>query len=217
MDSDGTNNVVEIFDKYAQMYEDKYMSVEKYHLSLEKFCDCLSNENASVLELACGPGNITKFLLNKIPTLNILATDLSSIMLKLAQKNNPNADFKVLDCRSILNLKSKFDAIVCGFGLPYLSKEDATQMIIDASKSIHVGGLIYLSTMEDDYSKSGFTRSSTNPNDGMYMYYHQADYLVDTLEQYGFEMIDLSRVKYIDDKNENVVDLLLIGKLTMIK
>jgi predicted TPR repeat methyltransferase len=212
LDKDKTNAVIDIFDKYAHMYESKYMSVEKYHTSLEKFCSSLSKENASILELACGPGNITKYLLDKIPTLKILGTDLSPAMIKLAQGNNPSANILILDCRSILDLKSKYDAIVCGFGLPYISKEEAIQMIKDASISLNQEGLIYLSTMEDDYTKSGFTTSSTNPNEGLFMYFHQEDYLVDAMTQVGFEIIDISRVKYVD-KNQEVVDLIIIGKL----
>ena len=213
LDEKKTKAVVDIFSKYAQSYEAKYMSVEKYHDALDIFCSSLPSKNAAILELACGPGNITKYLLDKIPTLNILATDLSSAMLTLAKVNNPNAKFRVLDCRSIRELKSKYDAIICGFGLPYISKEDAVQLIEDASKSLHKNGMLYLSTMENDYSNSGFKASSTNPNEGLFMYFHQEDYLVEAYEKYGFEVIDISRVSYMDDKNEAVIDLSLIGKL----
>lgn len=213
LESEKTKATIDIFDKYAQSYETKYMSVEKYHESLELFCSSLSSRDASILELACGPGNITKYLLDKIPTLKILGTDLSPSMLKLAQANNPTANFRSLDCRSILDLKSEYNAIVCGFGLPYLSKEEAVKLIEDASKSLNKGGLLYLSTMEDDYSKSGFKASSSNPDDVLFMYYHEEQYLVAALKKYEFEIVDISRVKYIDDKNQDVVDLTLIGKL----
>ena len=213
MEKNKTKAAVDIFDKYALSYEDKYMSVEKYHASLDCFCSNLSSDNASILELTCGPGNITKYLLDKISTLDILATDLSPAMLRLAEENNPSAHFQLLDCRSILDLKSHYDAIICGFGLPYISKEDALQMIKDASKALNPDGLLYLSTMEDDYAKSGFKASSTDPNEGLFMYFHQEDYLVQEIENSNFEIIDISKVKYVDDKNENVVDLTIICKL----
>jgi len=108
-------------------------------------------------------------------------------------------------------LKTTFDAVVCGFGLPYLSKEDTIQLINDAGKILSKSGLLYLSTMEDDYAKSGFKGSSTNPNEGLHMYFHEAGYLVETLEKCGFEMVDLSRVKY-DHQGEEVTDLIIIGK-----
>jgi SAM-dependent methyltransferase len=205
-------SAVDIFDKYALSYEDKFMSVEKYHPSLNLFCSLLSRKNASILELACGPGNITKYLLGQQPDLNIIATDLSPAMIKLAQKNNPGISTQLLDCRSILELESVFDAIVCGFGLPYFSKEEALKIIADASISLHSGGLLYLSTMEDDYTKSGYKGSSTDADEGLIMYFHEADYLVEALEKNGFKEVDISRVEYIDHHNEPVVDLIIIGK-----
>jgi len=212
LEKNKTKAAVVIFDKYAPLYEAKYMSVAKYHESLEIFTASLSSAFASILELACGPGNITKYLLDKVPTLKILATDLSPAMLRLAHSNSPTASFLLLDCRSILELKSKYDAIICGFGLPYISKEDAIQMIKDASKSLNNGGLIYFSTMEDDYSKSGYKTSSTDPSEGLFTYFHQEDYLVAALKKHDFEIIHISRVAYTDDNDQHVVDLTIIGQ-----
>lgn len=187
------------------------MDVSKYHLSLDLFLSVLCRQNAHILELACGPGNITKYLLSQNPKLDILATDLSPLMLELAEENINNARFQILDCKSILELDTMFDAILCGFGLPYLSKEEALQVIKDASASLNPEGIIYLSTMEDDYTKSGFIGSSTNPSEGLHMYFHEADYLVHAMNSNGLELIELSRITYID-KGEEVTDLIIIGK-----
>ena len=188
------------------------MDGKKYHPSLNLFISSLSKVDAHILELACGPGNITKYLLSQNPSLDILVTDLSPAMLELAKENNPNASIQMLDCRSILELNEKYDAILCGFGLPYISKEEAILMIRDASISLNKNGLIYISTMEDDYDKSGFKASSSDPNEGLHMYFHEAEYLVNAMSSNGFEIIDLSRVQYLDDKGEDVVDLIIIGK-----
>lgn len=202
----------DIFDQYALMYAEKYMDVEQYHDSLDIFLSALPSKKSEVLELACGPGNITQYLLDQNPELQILATDLSPAMLKIAEENNPDARTKLLDCRSIRQLGKTFDAIICGFGLPYISKEEAIQLIVDASNSLHEDGLLYLSTMEDDYSKSGFKGSSTNPNEGLHMYYHESGYIVEAFEANKFKIVDLSRVKYPDDRGKDVTDMIVIGK-----
>ena len=203
----------DLFDKYALLYQEKYMSVEKYHDSLDTFLNALSAKDATILELACGPGNITKYLLAQNPELQILATDLSPSMVKLAKENNPQISVQIMDCRSLLDLESTFQAIVCGFGLPYLSKEESIQLIKDASQSLMSHGLLYLSTMEDDYSKSGFKPSSTDPNEGLIMYFHEAKYLTEAMKKNGFEIVELSRVNYLDNIGEDVTDLIIIGKL----
>lgn len=209
---DNTKQTVDLFDKYAQSYQSKYMSVEKYKKSLDSFCSSLPCQKASILELACGPGNITKYLLEQNPEFKIHATDLSPAMLKLAEENNPSATFQILDCRSIKALKTSYDAIICGFGLPYVSKEDAVSMIKDARDSLNDGGLLYLSTMEGQYSNSGMQYSGSDTDEGLYMYFHESAYLESTMENAGLTIIDKSKVKYIDDKNNEVIDLILIGK-----
>lgn len=187
------------------------MDVSLYHDSFDLFLSHIPKQNAEILELACGPGNITKYLLNKRPDLKILGTDLAPNMLELAKKNNPQAEFQLLDCREILSLEKKFDAILCGFALPYLSKEEAMKLIDDAAKILNAGGVIYISTMEDDYSKSGIKKGSQG--DEIFMHYHEAAYLQKTLEENGFEILDLRRQDFHPENEEmKAVDLIILAK-----
>lgn len=201
---DKTKIAVDIFNKLAQHYQDKFMDVSLYTNTFDLFCENLTKENAEVLELACGPGNITKYLLTKRPDLKILGTDLAPNMIDLAKKNNPQAEFQLLDCREINSLNKNFDAIMCGFAFPYLSKEEVVKLIGNAVQILNPGGVIYISTMEDDYSKSGMKKGSTG--DEIFMHFHEADYLTKALEETGFHIIDLQRLK----QNE-VVDLVIIA------
>jgi len=217
LEQDRTKLAVDLFDKNAALYQSKYMDVSKYQASLDLFCSGLSTSNAEVLELACGPGNITKYLLSQMPELSILATDLSPAMLELAESNNPGATFEILDCRSVLELNRKFDGVICGFGLPYLSREEAIKMIQDISNSLKDNGLVYLSTMEGDYAKSGYKSSSSNPDDRLFMYFHEEDYLINALQKSGIAVVETSRVTYVDNNDEPVIDLILIGKKDQMK
>jgi trans-aconitate methyltransferase len=207
---DHSINSVNIFNKLANLYQDKFMDVSLYDATFDLFCNNISKQNAEVLELACGPGNITKCLLNKRPDLKILGTDLAPKMIELAKINNPNAQFEIMDCRAIHTLNKKYDAIMCGFCLPYLSKEEAVQLIMDTSKILSSNGVIYISTMEDDYSKSGYRKGSQG--DEMYMHYHEADYLNKVLENNDFKIIDLQRIVYPASDGTNITDLVIIAK-----
>ena len=200
---------VQVFDKRANDYQTKYMDVSLYHASFDLFCDRIATDNAAVLELACGPGNITKYLLHKRPDLNILGIDLAPNMIELARINNPMAIFQVMDCRKISRLGQKYDAIMCGFCLPYLSREEAIQLIKEAAGLLQPNGILYISTLEDDYSKSG--PQSSSAGDQMYMYFHQADYLVSALQENGFDRIDLHRQDYPTQNGVKTTDLLIIA------
>lgn len=206
---DKTKIAVEIFNKYASAYQTKFMDVSLYHDTFDIFCQNIQKQHATVLELACGPGNITKYILSKRPDLKIFGTDLAPNMIELAKWNNPTAQFQLLDSRDLKTLNESYDALMCGFILPYLSKEEAIQLIADASEILKPKGVIYISTMEDDYSTSGFRKGSSG--DEIYMHYHQADYLTKALIDNGFKIIDTQQKIYPAADTTNTVDLILIA------
>ncbi len=207
---DKTKLAVDVFDKFAQLYQDKFMDTGLYHDTFDLFCQSITRENADILEIACGPGNITQYLLKKRPDFKILGTDLAPNMLALATINNPTAEFKIMDGRDIGTLGQKYDGIMCGFCLPYLSKEEAIKLIHDAAHLLHPAGVIYISTMEDDYSKSGLETSSAGNQ--MYMHYHEAGYLTEALQENGFDILDLQRKEYSKPDGSPVVDLIITAQ-----
>jgi len=202
---------VNTFNKLANKYQERYMEMDFYNDTYDQFCDFVSKKNATIFEIACGPGNITKYLLSKRPDYQIFGTDLAPNMVELAKVNNPNAKFEVMDSREIDQVKQKFDAIMCGFCFPYLSKNDVAKLIQNSSKLLNSQGYIYLSTMEDDYEKSGFQTSSTG--DQAYMYYHQADFIVNHLEDNGLEIVSLQRKEFPAELGAAATDLFIIARL----
>jgi len=201
---------IDIFNKYAHAYSEKFMDVVLYSDTLNLLCEKLQKKKATILELGCGPGNLTRYLLEKRSDFSILATDLSENMLLLAKTNAPAAQVKQMDCRNFLSLNKNFDAIVAGFCLPYLSREEAIQLIQDAGKALSPHGFLYVSTMEDDYDKSGFKTSRYG--DQLHIYYHQADYLQSALKNNNFNILDLQRKVYPADDGSITTDLIILAQ-----
>jgi predicted TPR repeat methyltransferase len=206
---DLSKEAADIFNKLADSYQEKFMDVSLYTETLDLFCDRIKKTNPEILELACGPGNITKYLLNRRSDLKITGTDLAPNMIRLAKINNPGAEFYVMDCREIIRLNKKYDGIMCGFCLPYLSKAEAIILIKDAAGLLNPGGLIYISTMEDNNSNSGYRKGSTG--DEIFMNYHEESYLCAALEENGFKVIKPDRKTYIHN-NVQTTDLILIAE-----
>ena len=200
----------ETWNKIASLYQEKFMDLDLYNDSYAFFCEQIKQPNASVLEIACGPGNITKYLLSQRPDFKITGIDVAPNMIALAKKNNPTANFSVMDCRMIDQLTNTFDAIICGFCMPYLSKEDCAKLIKDSSNLLNENGLIYFSTIEGDYEKSAFISGSTG--DKAYQYYHQASYLTDLLNENKFKLITLMRKNYPKTEDINETHLIFIAK-----
>lgn len=200
---------VTIFDKLAKEYQDKFMDVNSYGATFDLFCSGITQENASVLEIACGPGNITKYLLQKRPDLKIFGIDLAPNMIELAKINNPTAHFEVMDCRHISSITQKFDAVMCGFCLPYLSKEEMTKLMKDISQLSNPDGMLYLSTMENDYNQSGFKKGSSG--DEIFMHFYLEEDLATVLQENNFKIIHVQRQDY---PANNDTDLIIIAQKT---
>lgn len=202
----------EAFNKSAKLYQQKFMNVSLYAEPFQVFCDHIQANNASILDIACGPGNIVKYLLDRQPDYRILGIDLSPNMLDLAQINNPTAQFQLMDCREIGKIEQQFNGITCGFCLPYLTPEEAAAMISDVAKLLKPAGMFYLSTMEEDANnQSRYQISSTG--DRVYVHYHREDYLAKALSQSGFEILCVKRYSAPDQNGVTITDLVLVCKL----
>lgn len=101
--------------------------------------------------------------------------------------------FTVMDCRDIASIKGSFHGIIAGFCLPYLSKSEAAKFFRDCYRLLEPEGIFYVSTIEGNYSQSGFATASTG--DQCFVYYYAEDYIRTLLIKTGFEVTDLIRKK----------------------
>lgn len=209
-----TKEIVDLFNRKAVQYQQKYMEVEGYEAGFDLFCAGVEEVNATVLEMACGPGNISRYLLNRRPDFSILGTDLSENMIALAKVNNPQAEFVKMDMRAVGQLQRKFGGVLCGFGLPYLSKTEAVELMATVSALLNPGGMLYLSTMEGTEAHTGYIGPSEEGGERLYTYYHQADYLQAALEEHGFSLVAQSRQANAPQSGGTGFDLILIAKKT---
>lgn len=182
------------WNKMAKLYEDKFMSLDLYNDTYDFICQSITKENAKILEIGCGPGNITRYLLSKRPDFKILGTDIAPKMIELAQQNNPTANFAVMDARQISEINDRFDGIIAGFCLPYLSPTECAELICTSNQLLANNGFIYLSFVEGNPSDSGF--KANNNGDRVYFQYHKLATLQSTLKANGFGDIEVFKVDY---------------------
>ena len=95
------------WNKVASIYQDKFMDMALYNDTYDYICNSIAKPKAKLLEIGCGPGNITKYLLSKRPDFDIFGIDIAPNMIELAKKNNPTANFDIMDSRQINNLNQK--------------------------------------------------------------------------------------------------------------
>ena len=198
------------WNKVASEYEEKFMNLDLYSDTYDYICHSISKDKAEILEIGCGPGNITKYLLAKRPAYNIFGIDIAPNMIELARRNNPTASFLVMDCREISKLNTKYDGVICGFCIPYLSQDDCAKLIADCSGLLNANGLIYLSFVEGDLKKSGFQVGSSG--DRCYFYYHTLSTVKNQLIENGFDIIKKFEVNYIETDARVKVHTILIAR-----
>ena len=192
----------ETWNKLATLYEDKFMNLDLYNDTYDGICNSITGDKAKILEIGCGPGNITKYLLSNRPDFNIFGIDNAPNMVELAKKNNPTASFAIMDCRVISGLETQYDGIVCGFCLPYLSHTDCEKFIADCSLLLNENGHLYLSFVEGEPDTSDFQVGSGG--DRVYFYYYKPDWLTEQLQKNNFDQIQVFKVQYqrAEDKME---------------
>lgn len=184
------------WNKIAKIYEEKFLNFDLYNDTYDFMIDRIAKRDAKILDIACGPGNITKYLLSKNPLFQIKGIDIAENMIHLARKNNPKAEFEVMDCREVSKIMEKFDAITCGFCLPFLSQNDLSKLFNDCNHLLSNMGLIYLSFMDGDYQKSGF-QSSAN-GDRVYFCFHNKKNVKRQLTINSFQVIEEFTKIYVD-------------------
>ena len=86
------------------------------------------SKDASVLELACGTGIVTRRLLDRLgPDARLLATDLNDSMLDYARArfgSGDTAEWKQADASDLPFADRSFDAAVCQFGLMFFPDKE---------------------------------------------------------------------------------------------
>lgn len=195
----------DVFNDFASLYQTKYGDTSAYFDSFDVFCRELTTADARVLELGCGPGNATAYLLRKRPDFQILGLDLSENMVALARQNNPDATFEVGDCRDLSRFQGGFHGVFCAFVLPYLSQEETQSLFSEAWRLLLPGGCVYVSTMEGEPDQSGWQTSSTGRS--LFIHNHSQTSLTLALNGAGFEIHWLDRASQFGSK-----DLVCVAK-----
>lgn len=203
---------VQRFNEFADEYASRFDNVSGYLEPLTHFCSLVKSDNPHILELACGPGNVTGFLKNRFPNSRILAVDLAPKMIEIAKNLLPEVDFRVMDVRNISAIPDRFDAVVCSFCLPFLSKTDAAQLISDCADRLVSGGVLYVSTMEGNEERAGYETTSFSGDAEVYFNYHQQTDLEQALEQSGFEIRQLKLQDYIEPNGSVTTDMIFIAE-----
>ncbi len=90
-------------------------------------------------------------------------------MIEIAKKRIPGGNFMVRDICEV-EFSSKFDCILCAFGIPYLDLKEMTKIITTISNSLNDNGHFYVSYIEG--SKQDVAKQSFADNEELHIFRH---------------------------------------------
>lgn len=203
---------VATFNRLADRYAEKYFHLDMYDRYLERFVTRIEPHGASVLDVACGPGNVSAYLAKVRPDLTLVGIDLAEGMVKQAKLRVPSAEFQVKDCRCIGGLEHVFDACAFAFGLSYLPDDDAKRFFSSLNASLAESAVLYLSTITGEPDWSGFETSGSG--DRVYLEYRSVDDIVSMVERAGYRIDFTEVVASPANASKSTQDLILIAQRT---
>jgi predicted TPR repeat methyltransferase len=198
---------IESYNNSAKEFTEKIASLNNYQDTYDYLLNTLK-ENDYILDLACGPAQINKYIKEKI-NVNITGIDLSDEMLKIARKNILDGNFIN---SSIITFKNnmKYDLVINGFGIPYLNSEQVIECINNSVLMLKIHGHIYISFMEGN--KEGFETTSFGGKNKFYLYYHKKENIINLLEQSGIKIKKIYELDYKEMDGKITNDIVLIGE-----
>lgn len=176
--------VRKIFEDFSEQYFELYMNVDLYSDALDYLADLSNEGQKQLLDLGCGPANLSYYLDAQIDGLQITGIDLSEKMISLAKHNLPKGKFITADIMDLPEFNQQFDIILLGFVIPYLSPDETQSLLATLSDLMSESGLLYISAIEEKLVSDD---EKAKPNAfSQHLYSH--DDLEQILSQHSFEL-----------------------------
>jgi ubiquinone/menaquinone biosynthesis C-methylase UbiE len=185
------NNIIDCYDKTAEKYAEKFFNeLESKHLDrvlLKEFAS-KNKEIGKLIDFGCGPGQTTKFLFDN-GRKNILGTDISYEMIKVATRLNPNIHFEQADLLQLKYPENSFDSAVAFYSIVHFDNDQLIEGFSEVKRvlknnaeflfSFHIGTVIVKAEqfLEEDVTID--------------FYFFQPQEIVNTLNNLSFEIIDV--------------------------
>jgi trans-aconitate methyltransferase len=202
------NKTIRAFDSHAEGYYNRFKDVGLYKSPIDAFITTLRH-SAQVLDLACGPCRISRYMHEIREDLQFHCVDISPQMIEIAKQELPSASFEIAD---IKNFKSEklFDGVMCSFALPFLNLDEINTLIKSVSDSLNSGATMYVSTMKG--SSEGFEKTSFSGDAEVYFIYHEKSNLDAIFNSHGLSVMEYSEQVFPQDHAEDLIDMIYFLK-----
>jgi ubiquinone/menaquinone biosynthesis C-methylase UbiE len=201
-------NIKQVYNKYAREFDQKIASLTLYDASYD-FLLNLIPDDGSILDLGCGPGNVSAYLKIKKPHLSITGIDISEEMVAIAREKLSDGQFMVKDiCETRFGVQ--FDCAICAFAIPYLNLDEAGRVVANIRRSLRDNGIFYISFM--DGQRQGYEKTSFTENDELFIYFHPRKAVMHILAEQDLSVTKTFEIDYPEMDGSITAEIIYIGK-----
>jgi SAM-dependent methyltransferase len=134
-------NLRDTYNKIAKDWHKTHQSNDWWVNGTDKFISLLK-PGSFVLDVGCGGGNKSGYLMDR--GLKVFGIDFAEEMVAIAKKENPDAEFAVVDLYEIEKLNKKFDGVFMQAVLLHIPRKEAPECLRKAVSILKPDGLLYV-------------------------------------------------------------------------
>ncbi|MDN0197894.1 class I SAM-dependent methyltransferase [Streptomyces sp. S.PNR 29] len=137
-----------VFDALGPAYEKAFAHSEAHRASLQWLLGLLA-PGSRVLDVGSGTGRPTASTLTEAGH-EVLGIDVSPVMVELAARQVPAAEFRCADIRDVELEDGSFDAVCVYFSLLMMSRQEQSELVRRLVRALRPGGGLVLATVPAD-------------------------------------------------------------------
>lgn len=190
---DKSKLAVDTYEKIAQKYTDQYFNDLVDIPYINKFLELLP-KNGKILDVGSGPGQFAKHMMER--GFEVVGIDYSKEMVRIAQKQVPDGDFRYMDMRHLEFKDEEFDGIFSAYSLIHIPSEEVFETLKGFHRVLKVGGCLEIGVQQGEPDK--IIDEPFMPTEKMFFNFFTQERLAKFIQDAGFEVVS-QELMAIDD------------------
>ncbi|MEO6671773.1 MAG: methyltransferase domain-containing protein [Ferruginibacter sp.] len=184
-------NIIECYNKTANNYADKFIH-ELEHKHLDRILlRSFAMENMSrgkCIDLGCGPGQTTKYLFN-CGLRELIAVDISPVMIEVAKRLNPSLHFDTADMLELKYADNSFGSAIAFYSIVHFDDDQLKKSIKEINRILSVKGQLLFSfhVGNGKVHHDHFLDHDVDID----FYFFETNKIIDLLKETGFTIVDV--------------------------
>lgn len=176
-----------VYNKIASEYDKQHFG----HFWVEEF-DFYKNilKGNNIVDLGCGAGRDAAIFIDN--GFNYTGIDISSGMLKVANKRAPEGNFKQMDFSKTSFGNNTFDGFWASASFVHVPKNEIDKTLQEAKRITKKGGIGFISMKEKNKIEEGFIKKEKYGGISRYFSFYTQNEFKNTIEKNGFSVIKMA-------------------------